>query len=445
MAATIDHVELSIEHVVEIHSNEMIESYIEDEETSTDSGKWSMPGADLSQDDFTEEFASSKQSPKLPQEEISKEMLSYLAILSSDSVAMTLELDDHVSMSDHSSTDFDDQFTDYDSQPSPLSDDSLMGIRNKKRRQRRHKKLMERSAAVPKELAEKKECLICTAEITMDNDLVTLECCSADVCHDCMATTISTKVKDGITYIPCPNPNCTKAFQRDFIIKHIHNDELLVKYERFRLNAEGDNSQKACPNCCFITKSDLPVFKPKRKKALTPVEYNIACSVCDFHWCFNCHSPWHEGISCRSYKEGDKQFTKWTKVRKVGYTPNCQRCPKCKVFIERSSGCDSMTCNRCNTNFCYKCGETFSGFPGFGDHYKHLSIYGCPYNYLPEQNTKRRFLRGGYLFTKCAALTGYPILLIGGVAVIAVGAVFVLPIVGGVVTYKVIQRKRRGY
>jgi hypothetical protein len=32
-----------------------------------------------------------------------------------------------------------------------------------------------------------------------------------------------------------------------------------------------------------------------------------------------------------------------------------KRCPKCKVFMERSSGCNHMTCKMCNHQFCYMC------------------------------------------------------------------------------------------
>ena len=135
---------------------------------------------------------------------------------------------------------------------------------------------------------------------------------------------------------------------------------------------------------------------------------------------------------------------KWTKGRVSGYTPNCQKCPKCKVFIERSSGCDSMTCNRCHSHFCYKCGNHFRHIPGIGSHYKKLSVLGCPYKYQPENAIKRNVIRGGYLFTRCAAMTGFPILLVGGVAIAVVGLAVVMLLAGGVMMYKRIRRKRRG-
>ena len=407
MADTIDQVDLYIKHVVDIHSEELCGDKTEGGES--DSGRGSccgiidLPGADLTHEEFTEEFMHKHVPPSIVRRD-SRLLYRYNSDYSLDSID---SLDLYIPSSARKAA-----------IPKPT---------------------------VPKPLPEKKECLVCTGTISMDTDLVTLGCCSQSLCADCMSTMITVKVNDGQTYMPCPNPDCNKAFQREVIVKHIRDDDIRNKYERFRLNAEGDKGKKTCPNCCLITEQDLPAFDPKRKNQLTPSEYNITCSECSFQWCFNCHSPWHEGLSCQSYRKGDKQFTKWTKGRMVGYTPNCQQCPKCKVYIERSTGCDSMTCNRCKTNFCYKCGETFTGFPGLGDHYKHLSVFGCPYNYLPEENAKRRVIRGGYLFAKCAAVAGFPILLVGGVAVVAVGAVVVVPLVGGAVAYKVIRRRRGGY
>mmetsp|Transcript_5929 Transcript_5929/g.16099 ORF Transcript_5929/g.16099 Transcript_5929/m.16099 type:complete len:175 (-) Transcript_5929:518-1042(-) len=35
---------------------------------------------------------------------------------------------------------------------------------------------------------------------------------------------------------------------------------------------------------------------------------------------------------------------------------NATKCPDCKVPIQRSEGCDHMTCNQCSCYFCYRCG-----------------------------------------------------------------------------------------
>ena len=65
-----------------------------------------------------------------------------------------------------------------------------------------------------------------------------------------------------------------------------------------------------------------------------------------------------------------------------------------QVFIQRSSGCDHMTCVRCKTDFCYRCGERFIEIRFIGDHYSKLSILGCKYRLKPNNPAQRRFIRG---------------------------------------------------
>lgn len=30
-----------------------------------------------------------------------------------------------------------------------------------------------------------------------------------------------------------------------------------------------------------------------------------------------------------------------------------------QIHIQRTEGCDHMTCTQCSTNFCYRCGERY--------------------------------------------------------------------------------------
>ena len=51
-----------------------------------------------------------------------------------------------------------------------------------------------------------------------------------------------------------------------------------------------------------------------------------------------------------------------------------QCCPKCRVRIMRSQGCNHMKCTNCNTHFCYRCGTTLDE----KDPYRHFKADGCP-------------------------------------------------------------------
>lgn len=47
-------------------------------------------------------------------------------------------------------------------------------------------------------------------------------------------------------------------------------------------------------------------------------------------------------------------------------------CPGCEVHVEKSLGCNHMTCTRCGHHFCYRCGTRLPE----GDPYTHFSTVG---------------------------------------------------------------------
>ena len=276
------------------------------------------------------------------------------------------------------------------------------------------------------------QCPICLCNRAFLNEL---PCCGFDICRSCVRWIIATNISEGRAFMPCPNSDCNKGLPREFIGEYFgkKDSEMKEKYERFRVNQENDPTRKTCPNCCIITeRDDLPEYKLEPP---TPQDYNISCEKCFFQWCFSCCSPWHEGLSCKEYHQGDKLFRIWSDDRPF----NCQQCPKCKVFIQMSEGCKTMVCNQCDTPFCYMCGEVFENFPNVGDHYEKLPPNGCPFNVIPEIPARVRYIGRGYYFAKVAALTGYPILLVGACTIIAVGAIGILSIVGLVKLYKKIK------
>jgi hypothetical protein len=56
----------------------------------------------------------------------------------------------------------------------------------------------------------------------------------------------------------------------------------------------------------------------------------VQCVECNLIWCFQCHSPWHDGIQCKEFRRGDRMLKKW--AREVHYGQhNAQQCPSCKV------------------------------------------------------------------------------------------------------------------
>lgn len=55
--------------------------------------------------------------------------------------------------------------------------------------------------------------------------------------------------------------------------------------------------------------------------------------------CFECGIEWHGNIKCSEAL--DKEFKSWAAGVNAG------NCPKCKVRVEKISGCNHMTCRQC--------------------------------------------------------------------------------------------------
>lgn len=74
-------------------------------------------------------------------------------------------------------------------------------------------------------------------------------------------------------------------------------------------------------------------------------EGNYNCSCCNFTYCVNCEEEKKKDHVC---KQED--------IDSLNAISKMVKCPKCKLAIEKSQGCNSMRCSSCNTNFDYMTG-----------------------------------------------------------------------------------------
>nr|XP_032649289.1 probable E3 ubiquitin-protein ligase RNF217 [Chelonoidis abingdonii] len=263
-------------------------------------------------------------------------------------------------------------------------------------------------------------CRVCLEE----KPVKPLPCCKKAVCEECLKRYLSAQVQLGQADIKCPITECSEYLDETTVLYNLPHDDI-IKYKYFLELSRIDSSTKPCPQCKHFT-----TFR-RRGHIPTPTKlenkYKIQCPTCQFVWCFKCHSPWHEGVNCKEYKKGDKLLRHWASEIEHGQR-NAQKCPKCKIHIQRTEGCDHMTCSQCNTNFCYRCGERYRQLRFFGDHTSNLSIFGCKYRYLPERPHLRRLVRGSVCAGK---LLIAPLILVLGLALGAIAVViglFVFPI-----------------
>ncbi|RMZ97407.1 E3 ubiquitin-ligase RNF217-like [Brachionus plicatilis] len=297
-----------------------------------------------------------------------------------------------------------------------------------------------------KTLASRSECEIC-----MDFCFVNeRQCCNFKSCNNCINLYVQNRIKEscGNLGIECLNNECKKLIHKDEICERMlkfdkNSHDLYIK---LLVDANRDANVKTCPRCSHImdansvqSLSDEQLKNPKKKSRLLT---KCQCAKCELIWCFQCHSPWHEGVGCAEYRKGDRMLKFWAKEVHYGQQ-NAQMCPKCKIFIQRTKGCDHMTCSNCRSGFCYSCGKKFRSVKFIGDHYSKLSVLGCKYKLYPDKPLKRKAIRGSVLGAKIAA-TPFIIAvgLVVGIGVVAVGSV-ALPVYGSYKLYKYTKLKRK--
>ncbi|CDQ57464.1 unnamed protein product [Oncorhynchus mykiss] len=200
-------------------------------------------------------------------------------------------------------------------------------------------------------------------------------------------------VRVGRADIVCPITECSGYLEESLVVSHLGSEEV-AKYKYFLELSRVDSSTKPCPQCSQFT--SLKGRTPSKADH----KYKIQCTKCQFVWCFKCQAPWHDGLKCRDYRKGDKLLRHWASVIEHGQR-NAQKCPRCKIHIQRTEGCDHMNCTQCSTNFCYRCGEKYRHLRFFGDHTSNLSVFGCKYRYLPEKPHLRRLVRGSVCAVSC--------------------------------------------
>ena len=90
-----------------------------------------------------------------------------------------------------------------------------------------------------------------------------------------------------------------------------------------------------------------------------------AICTCGFETCFKCGDPYHEA-ACQVSGEAGLLFH--------NINPRVAKCPNCKCPIYKTSGCNHMSCYRCNKEWCWICRRVLS------DGYSHFNpdnLFAC--------------------------------------------------------------------
>ncbi|PKK62659.1 hypothetical protein RhiirC2_870083 [Rhizophagus irregularis] len=200
-----------------------------------------------------------------------------------------------------------------------------------------------------------RECTICL-ETKLNYHRITSKCIhEVVVCLECINRYIDTNIDKFETIIQfdqnakikitCPVPMCNKLMERDDI-KKIATKEIYERYDflTFKLAIQKNPRFRWCQASCGsgqIHIGEDPIFM---------------CKGCDKNSCYTHGILWHENQTCEKYDEINKPL----EIASERYLSKSTRCPKCNLYIDKTDGCDHMTC-KCSHQFCMSCSHESPG------------------------------------------------------------------------------------
>ena len=209
-------------------------------------------------------------------------------------------------------------------------------------------------------------CLICEEKLTNEEMINNFFGCFHGFCNFCLKEYFKEKINNNIIDIKCPKEGCENKINDYFIENYLINSDipLLDKYKKYKYKKQ----LLINPEIQICPFPDCESYAKKDEK-----DKYVMCKK-GHKFCLNCLKPWHGNEQC--IVEVDENFENWKKER------NVQKCPRCKYYIEKISGCNHMTCTNCRYEWCWICRNEYKeGHYGVGQKCEGL-LFDTEPNYL---------------------------------------------------------------
>lgn len=201
--------------------------------------------------------------------------------------------------------------------------------------------------------------------------------CGHVSCNECLKRLCEVKINDGSKSIECAEIGCEAELPVS-LIQDLVTKELYDKFDKTMLvkAVEAISNSTYCP----IALCQYPIVDPPDDNGLA------VCPMCVYAFCVFCKKGYHGIENCditidekkklaEAYKnaplqeksEMEKLYGKKKLIELVANAEtekwikrNSQKCPACRVNIEKNDGCNKMQCLKCNAFFCWLCLTTLS-------------------------------------------------------------------------------------
>lgn len=232
-------------------------------------------------------------------------------------------------------------------------------------------------------------CMICFTE-KPGTAFAKIGSCAHTFCLECIAEMARVHITEGtVVSIRCPLPDC-RGEVAPGILRELVSDAHYERWHRLQIQKILSEIQGLtyCPRC-ESNGYETPALPPEE-----PDDPNVPplviCDRCDYSYCAACRDAYHPNSRCMAQihrlerlglQSNLSQSADKTKKQRLaeeleslrfilaGTTP----CPKCKMPVSRTQGCNHMICANCSTHFCYRCGADITE-AGYG----HFRADKCP-------------------------------------------------------------------
>ncbi|XP_021731350.1 probable E3 ubiquitin-protein ligase RNF217 [Chenopodium quinoa] len=179
-------------------------------------------------------------------------------------------------------------------------------------------------------------CDICTDSKPQQESFL-IKGCSHYYCVDCVRNYVDSKLEGGVSQIDCPVPKCSGTLDPE------HCREILIGGTFFKwgiLLCESTIVASQKFYCPFKDCSALLIDDGSKK--VTRSE----CPSCYRLFCAQCRVGWHEGLECAKFQtlNKDEREAEGRMLMNLAEDNNWKRCPACKIYVEKTMGCNIMRC-----------------------------------------------------------------------------------------------------